>query len=513
MNYSGEPVVVESTPYATQENAGSSSAYRSPLRFLRPRSLLVLVLSGFLLVATPLIFVVLFGAYSVDRLASKNEAVVYQAVKITQGSRMLIEQLVDMERSARQYQVLDDAEIFSVFTQIHSKFTETIQELLALPRDAVVKDKLQQLVAGELALYDSLNQQKKLSKKGQDLGRNFSHLNELATALWEESISVVGREVDNLDKAAHSAKRMMLRQTVLLIPIALVLVIIFTYLIARPIRQLDDAIHRLGDGNFENPIKVSGPLDLEDLGKRLDWLRKRLVQLENEKQRFLRNVSHEFKTPLATIREGADLLADEIVGELNTEQREVAGLINSGSIQLQRLIENLLDYQLIDSQSALLNCKIFDLYKTILSVLADQKILIMSKNIVIDTRLQQVSIRADEEKVKSVICNLLSNAIKYSPNGGTIMLSLRQREATVRFEVHDEGPGIAPAEREQIFDMFYQGKKSQTWNMRGTGLGLAIVREFVLAHNGSVEFIESEQDSSGAAFRVDLPLNIQQEDV
>ncbi len=509
----GKPDRIEATPVLAQVGVWVDKIFRVLVGFLRPQSLLVLVLFGFLLVAMPLIFAVMSGALSMGRLAGKSEKVVYQAVKTTQSSRMLMEQLVDMERSARQYQVLEDPELLDVFTQTHNKFTETIQDILALSDNINIRRKVQELTAKEQELYDNLTRRESILKMGQNIHHDFAHLNELASTLWEESIRVVGKEVDNLDKAAHFAQQRMLRQTILLVPTTLVLVVIFTYLIARPIRQLDAAIRRLGAGHFDNPIMVSGPRDLEDLGKRLDWLRKRLVQLEDEKQGFLRNVSHEFKTPLATVREGSELLVDEIVGKLSAEQREVVELLRSGSIQLQRLIENLLDYQRIASQSIALNLGVSDLNRTITSVLSDQKILMMSKGLILDARLQKnVSIRADEEKVKSIISNLFSNAIKYSPHGGTVTVTLSQREATARLEVCDEGPGIAMSEREQIFDMFYQGHEEPAWNIRGTGLGLAIVREYVLAHHGSVQVIEQKHGRSGAGFRVDLPLYIGRED-
>lgn len=508
----GEPGRIEVTPVLTQSGAVGDKVFRLLLGFLRPQSLLVLVLFGFLLVTMPLMFAVLSGAISVGRLAGKSEKVVYQAVKTTQSSRMLMEQLVDMERSARQYQVLEDPELIEVFTQTHNKFAETIQDILVLSGDTSIDQKLQKLMEGEQELYDNLTRRKNILQTGRDIRHDFAHLNELASSLWEESIRLVGQEVDALDKAAHSAQQKMLRQIILLVPTTLVLVVIITYLIARSIRQLDAAIRRLGAGHFDSPIRVTGPRDLEDLGKRLDWLRKRLLQLEGEKQGFLRNVSHEFKTPLATVREGSELLIDEIVGELSVGQREVVELLRSGSIQLQRLIENLLDYQRISFQSIAMNLRVLDLNKIVMNVLADQKILMMSKKLLLDTDLQkEITIWADEEKVKSIISNLFSNAIKYSPRNGTIMVTLNQKGKMARFEVYDEGPGIAMEEREQIFDMFYQGPEAATWNIRGTGLGLAIVQEYVLAHHGSVDVVEPKRGSSGNGFRVDLPLYVQME--
>ena len=122
------------------------------------------------------------------------------------------------------------------------------------------------------------------------------------------------------------------------------LVVGFTILIARPIRQIDAAIRRLGQADFSVPVQVGGPEDLQQLGERLDWMRQRLADLEQQKNRFLRQMSHELKTPLTALREGAELLSEEVVGKLTPEQREIAEILRHNSIELQKLIEDLLSY-------------------------------------------------------------------------------------------------------------------------------------------------------------------------
>ena len=113
----------------------------------------------------------------------------------------------------------------------------------------------------------------------------------------------------------------MQRQLVLLVifstAVALALALALTRFIARPIAELDAAIRQLGGADFAQPIAVRGPEDLKTLGERLDWLRRRLVELEDEKNRFLRHLSHELKTPLTALREGAELLHDEVGGPLS----------------------------------------------------------------------------------------------------------------------------------------------------------------------------------------------------
>ena len=110
---------------------------------------------------------------------------------------------------------------------------------------------------------------------------------------------------------------------------------------------------------------------------------------------------------------------------------------------------------------------------------------------------------ADENKLEAIVDNLLSNAIKFSPAGGTIRVQLRRRGPDVVVDVMDEGPGIFPEDRGRVFEPFYQGGSEYTGPVKGTGLGLAIVREYVNAHNGSVEIIVD--GNPGAHLRVILP--------
>ena len=112
----------------------------------------------------------------------------------------------------------------------------------------------------------------------------------------------------------------------------------------RPLGRIEHAISELGENRLARPIHITGPADLRQLGERLDWLRLRLAELEANRNRVLRHVSHELKTPLASLREGVALLADGVLGRLNPEQREVAGILEHSARALQERIEQLLHY-------------------------------------------------------------------------------------------------------------------------------------------------------------------------
>jgi two-component system sensor histidine kinase GlrK len=132
-------------------------------------------------------------------------------------------------------------------------------------------------------------------------------LTELAQAILSQSNKMIDRQLDSMQRAAVKAQRILVWQALAVIPGTILFATIFVTLISRPIRQIRRAIWHLGEGDFLTVATVTGPRDLETLGQGLDWLRCRLFDLEQAKQKFLGQVSHELKTPLTAMREGAEL--------------------------------------------------------------------------------------------------------------------------------------------------------------------------------------------------------------
>jgi two-component system sensor histidine kinase GlrK len=296
----------------------------------------------------------------------------------------------------------------------------------------------------------------------------------------------------------------------MLLPLALAATLSFAFGIGRPIRQVDRAITELGSGNFGREIQVSGPIDLQRLGQQLEWLRGRLLELTQERNRFLRHMSHELKTPLANIREGTELLMDGAVGELRLGQREVTAILQENAIKLQRMIENLLSYSAWQSNSVGLDPSEFRIRPLVKQVLENQQLTLVSQRVRLDVRIEDVTLYADRGKLRLILENLLSNAIKYSPRGGTIYIRARASTAELLLEVADSGGGIPREDRARVFEAFQTGR-APGGHVRGTGIGLSVVHEFVQVHRGSIEIVDGE--FRGAHFRIRMPLRADLEPV
>jgi len=465
------------------------------------------MLVGLALIAVPLLVAILTAVLQIRYLADTGTKIVTQGVAGARASQALFGQIASLERTARLYDVLADPKLLELYRtqderlsttreQLHSQATSdarsTLEEIGVLQRS--LRNTVMSAPPGNSAAVAS------------DLSSRFTQLSALVERVAQQSNAQVDMQVAALAEQTLQARKRLLWQTAPLLPLAVVAVFVLTLGVGRPLRQLDRAISELGQGTFTNPIAVTGPHDLERLGGQLEWLRQRLLELAHERNRFLRHISHELKTPLANIREGTELLMDGAVGELDSNQREVTAILRESGIKLQRMIENLLSFSAWQTSSVGLEATEFRLRPLVKQVLENQQLTLLSQRVRLDVRVEDVTLLADRGKIRLILENLVSNAVKYSPKGGTIHLRARATGAQLVLDVADNGPGIPPEERGHVFDAFYTGRAAKTTPVKGTGIGLSVVLEFVGAHGGTVQIVDGE--FPGAHFRITMPIRV-----
>jgi two-component system sensor histidine kinase GlrK len=463
----------------------------------------MLLAAGLSVVALPLIFALVNNAISVDQLARRSQTAVHQATQATQSSRRLAELITALERSARQIVILNERSLVDDYRAYRQRFERTIGELTFLPLDAEQKRALEAIVRAERRIFAVVSDPSATQEQLAAAADRFPALAEESRVIVVRSSALIDSEVEAMRATADEVQRATLWQLLAVVPVVALLVAGFTVLIARPIRQIESAILRLGGGKFNVPVVVNGPQDLEHLGDRLEWLRQKLLDLEQQKNRFLRQMSHELKTPLTAVREGAELLSEEVVGKLSPQQREVAHILRHNSMELQRQIEDLLNYGASQFHKVSLDLRPVSVQRVIERVSGDQRLALRSRELRLDVSTQDVQITADFDMVRVALDNLVSNAIKFSPHGGTIRIVAARNGTQVALDVMDEGPGIPGEERERVFEPFFQGSRPGSGAVRGTGIGLSVVREYVAAHGGNVEVLDAAR---GAHLRLKLPL-------
>lgn len=469
----------------------------------RFRSMLGLILAGFGVVALPLVAAVMLAVINAERLERQSTVLVEQAVTVARLSESLTEQLTDMERNARQYQVLGAPALLEAYLQRQQQFTQVLERLARLPLPQDGGDRIEALRQGSHRIGNALSEYAPQSEALGKALQSFERLRELALGLNAAGVAFVDEALGNLRSSATEARQNLVLTAMLVFPAVFVLALVFTFLINRPVRQLERAIGRLGEESFDEPINVRGPAELRALGEQLEWLRQRMDALETDKARFLRHMSHELKTPLASLREGAELLLDGSTGAINPTQREVAALLRINSLELQQMILNLLDFSSWQERTHHLNKSEVDLKALAQSVAKRHQLTLTGRDIRLHVSGNRVSLQADRDKLRIALDNLITNAVKFSPPGGLIQITVGNSSGYATLDVSDQGPGIDESDRERIFEPFYQGASTQAGPVRGTGIGLSVVRECINAHGGTIVVEDAKE---GAHIHVKLPL-------
>ncbi|ANO50994.1 sensor histidine kinase [Woeseia oceani] len=474
------------------------------MKFRRPRSLNGLILVGFGLVAAPLLLAIIWALFSLDRLAEQSEQLVITGVAAAEQNRLLFEQVGSLERVARQHAVLQSDDSRELLRQDFASLQARLEIMSPMITLAAAEEPASSVSAKADSIVTALLQPVANAESTVQALSEFAPLRQDVTRLTVQLSDHIERQVEELQDNIRNAQQISAWQTAALVPGTIVVVLFFTLLVARPIRQIDQAINQLGQSGFSKPIRISGPTDLEKLGHQLDWLRLRLLELAQEKNRFLRHMSHELKTPLANIREGTELLLDGTVGDLQPAQREVTDILRLNGLKLQQLIENLLSFSAWQTKNEVLTRSDFPIRALAVAVAKAQRLALKAGQIQLRLDVQDEIINADRDKIRTVLDNLLSNAIKFTPKGGLITIRGRREERQFVLEFGDTGPGIPADEQPRIFDAFFQGKREQGGQVAGTGIGLSVVLECIQAHDGSVELIDSDE-FSGAYFRIHIP--------
>jgi two-component system sensor histidine kinase GlrK len=476
-----------------------------------PRSFLGLLLAGFTLVMLPLVGALAYSAWNTERLATQSRSAVYNAAQAARASRSLVDRISSIERVAQQMTVVDHAGLAVDYARVHRSFRQLGDEIAQLPLDAAQMAALDRTMAEEQALYDMLTGQPRPKPGTKAVAARIDRLIDSAREVLAINNRIVDREVERLRTKAEKVQRGLIVLVIFSTAVALTIALALMRYIARPISEIDGAIRQLGGADFSRPITVRGPEDLRYLGRRLDWLRRRLEEFETQKNRFLRHVSHELKTPLTALREGAELLYDQVAGPLQPTQRQVVSIMRDNSVKLQRLIEELLDYQRALHAAASLEVKPILLDELVAGAAREHELAAQAKGVSLRIDAQPAMLEADPEKLRSILDNLISNAVKFTPPGGTIAVRARvgtgNEAGMAMIEVMDSGPGVPAEERESIFNLFFRGRSradgvGMRGAIKGSGLGLAIARELVEAHGGQIAVVA---DGGGGHFRVTLP--------
>src|SRR5688500_11758208 len=406
------------------------------MKLLRPRSLSSLMLLALAIIALPLIAALVTAGVQMRQLSAANERIVAEGAAATRTQELLAQSAV-LERLMGVYQRLSDPRVLEGYAKEDVTLREVEQNLAGQLRQEEARVALRDFTALRTRISSRLLDAPAYPPDFEQLLRDFAQLEQLAGVIATRINEEIDAGTAALRSNARQAQALMFWGFILLIPLTAGAVLLFSFKVVRPLRQVDRAISELGSGALHRSIHVLGPHDIEKLGRQLEWLRLRLLELAQERNRFLRHMSHELKTPLANIREGTELLMDGAVGELQGGQREVTGILRENGLRLQRMIENLLSFSAWQTSSVGLEVTEFRLRPVVKQIIENQQLALLSQRVRLDVSVDDLTIAADRGKVRLILENLLSNAIKYTPRAGTIHIRARAEAEELVLEVAD----------------------------------------------------------------------------
>lgn len=278
-------------------------------------------------------------------------------------------------------------------------------------------------------------------------------------------------------------------------------------LILRTARTRSDVERAAPDGTSAFP-RTGNAADAADEAGQPEGLSAayaRLKEIDRQKDAFLSSVSHEFRTPLSSIRSFSEILLNYEQEDPDT-MNEFISIIHEESERLSRLVDDLLDLTKIESGCAEWRMTRLSLEPVVETVLRNASPLARAQDVSLHTTFAEFvpAIEGDRDRLLQVLTNLVSNALKFAPRRSRIDVSLRVEDGTLRVDVEDEGPGVPEPDRERIFEKFHQAQQPEWGAPRGTGLGLPISREIVQHHGGRL-WVEARQPR-GSRFSFTVPV-------
>ncbi len=463
----------------------------TPTHRWRAGSLRQLILLAFLLVVTPLGVLLVQASNELVEQARQGREEARLSLDISQRNLQLDVLAEDILRSARQYAILQRSEIRARQQEqiSHYRSQLDIQRFL-LDGNPVIP-----------TLQDTLS----LIEQAQD-GEIGLPLLEQLVLLTGELISESNRQLEQrlaeLDRQARATQQALWLLAAILIALSALLMLYFSLRISRPVSLLITRIQALGHGQQHDKAALRGPRELVDLNAQLDWLGDHLNELEQEKQRFLRHISHELKTPLTTLREGSDLMAEEVAGPLTENQRDIIELIQRNSFELQTLIEQLLDYNRLQ-QPGPLDVRSTSLDSCLNAALHPHKLLLEQKQIRLQRPEKDAQWPTDRAMLHRILSNLISNAIYYGDEQGELSVCYQIQDGQMHIDIGNIGPVIPNGEVEQIFKPFFQGKNRRRGPLKGSGIGLSVAQDAATALGARLSLAHNANHK--VVFRIMLP--------
>lgn len=292
---------------------------------------------------------------------------------------------------------------------------------------------------------------------------------------------------------------------VVLFLLSLIILIFFTEIVYVPLRKITHATEQYASGNMHYEFQVDSDDEIGYLAACLNYMASEIARSEDDQKKFVANVSHDFRSPLTSIKGYLEAMLD---GTIPPEMHEkYLGIVLNETERLTKLTNSLLTLNNLNTKGMLLEKTDFDVNNVIRTTAASFEGVCLKKKLAIEVILtgEEMYVNADMEKIKQVLYNLLDNAIKFSHHDSVITIETTEKKNKIFVSVKDTGIGIPKDDLKLIWDRFYKSDLSRGKDKKGTGLGLSIVKEIINSHNENINVISTE--GVGTEFVFSLPMS------
>ena len=297
---------------------------------------------------------------------------------------------------------------------------------------------------------------------------------------------LIHKEVSDLTDFRDTLMRSVYATVIIIYLLSFIVLLAFQFLVYRPLRKITEAATQYASGNLEYEIPVTTQDEMGYLSASLNYMSAQLRDMEDYQKKFVANVSHDFRSPLTSIKGYVEAMAD---GTIPPEmQQKYLNIILFETERLTDLTQDLLTLNEFDTKDILLNKEVFDIHEVIKNTAATFEGICTKRKISIELILaaRHLNVYADRKKIQQVLYNLIDNAIKFSHDNSVIYIQESVRHEKVFISVKDTGIGIPKECQERVFERFYRVDKGRDRKTGGTGLGLSIVKHIVLLYGGTI---------------------------
>jgi len=428
--------------------------------------------------------------------------------KVTESILTINNQMIDLAgklsdiifsqvRYERKFIISKDEAFFSEFLRLQGAFDRYLREMMSIADSSQTRGTLYNINKSYQKYQSLFQEEMNYLKSGSRYSRQrFDSEKKRATSSIIDELEDLGTKTkqNTTDKITrlHGIGTKLRRTVIVMTGAFLMLGIVISLLINRSITQpvsiLEKKTKQIGKGNFRGDLNIPSPPELAGLANAFNLMCNKLNELDRTKSDFFSSVTHELRTPLATMKMGSGLLQAGVEGPLTKGQRNLLTALEKEINRLTELVNSILDLSKMEAGMMSFNLEPKNIGPLIDQAIQEVGLLVEAKKINLEVTVTKglPIIKVDSEKILQALRNIIGNAIKFTPEAGRVTISARSVDHGVEVSVADTGPGIPAENLITVFEKFQQAPAGGSSPIKGTGLGLAISKEIINRHGGKI---------------------------